>query len=179
MLIQADYKDIPNLRKKLLEKQNYICPITKVPLTNENSAVDHKHKFFKNETVGINPDEYGIIRGAIQFQVNMLEGKISNSYVRLGLHKIAPLPDILRNLADYLEKIPYSEEINNEPVYYIHPSEKPKERKITRTCYAKLLKVLRAENFKNKIPEYPKSQILTKALSELFTKYNVEVEYYK
>jgi hypothetical protein len=101
----------------------------------------------------------------------MWEGKISNSFKRLGLHKYElDMPEMLRNLADYLEQ---------EATNYIHPNEQEKPKKITKTCYGKLVKKLNEVGYKNKIPEYPKSQMLTKALSELFKKYEVEVEYYK
>jgi hypothetical protein len=168
-LIFIKTTDLATIRKELLEKQNYICPITKEKLTVESAVVDHKHKQYKDQEIG--KDGMGMIRGALHRQVNVLEGKISNSYTRLGLHKLdISLSDILRNLADYLEQ---------ETTNIVHPSELPKPRKITKTCYGKLVKKLKEEEYKNKLPEYPKSQLLTKALQELFEKYNVAVEYYK
>jgi hypothetical protein len=62
---------------------------------------------------------------------------------------------------------------------YVHNSNTPKPKKITKTCYAKLVKVLKDANYDKKVPVYPISGTLTKGLQELFEEYNVEVEYYK
>jgi hypothetical protein len=169
-MIETKHSDLTWIRKELLEKQNYLCPITKTVLTEDIAVVDHHHKFFKDQIIGEN--KIGLIRGCLNRQVNVLEGKISNSYYRLGLHKLdnISLPDILRNLADYLE---------NNITNYVHPSEikKPKKLKFSKNCYNKLIKKMFQAN--KKLPDYPKNGVLTKSFEKLFIKYNVEIEYLK
>lgn len=167
-LIYLSQNDIVKVRKELLELQDYICPITNINLTLESAVLDHKHRFFKDQELGV--DGIGLCRGSIHRQINVFEGKISNSYYRLGLHKLdISLPNILRNLADYLEK---------GPTNYVHPTEIPKEPKLKKSCYNKLIKVMKDSGYSKKIPEYPKSQKMTVGLKKLFETYSVEIEYY-
>lgn len=163
-LIQLEQSELAEFKKKKYQEQNGICPLLGIKVPLEQMACDHKHRT-KAETIGENG--CGLIRGLIHLQANSLEGKISNGFKRYGLHKFGiSLPDFLRNLADYLE---------NAKTNLIHPSEKAKKQKITKTCYNKLAKVARG---KEKLPSYPKSGKLTVKLEKLFLKYNVNVEYY-
>lgn len=160
--------DIPKIRKELLDNQNNICPISKIILTEQTGVVDHKHKKYKDQLLG--EDGIGCIRGVLDRYCNAWEGKVTNSFNRLGLHKYdLSISDMLRNLADYLEQ---------EPTNYIHPTEVPKEPNLKKSSYNKLLKVLKEAGHSKKIPEYPKSKKLTQGLQKLFEEYNVDIEYY-
>jgi hypothetical protein len=83
-------KDIAELRKKLLKEQKGIDPITKEKIT--AGVLDHSHLL-------------GNCRQTLQREVNSFEGKVYNAYARYIRHLTKKsLPEILRNLADYLEK---------------------------------------------------------------------------
>ena len=165
-LKQVSYKELKDIKKELLEEQGYICPISQKPLKMDKEAVvDHKHKLFKDQPLG--EDGAGLIRGILDFRVNAWEGKVFNSFKRLGLHKFdASLPDMLRRLADYLEK---------ETTNYIHPAEKPKEKKLGKRKFNKIAKLYAKEKPKAKPLEYPKSKKITKKILELSKKYNIEL----
>jgi hypothetical protein len=81
------------------------------------------------------------------------------------------LPTFLRNLADYLE-----DNHLQDKTLYIHPSEEVKEPKLKKSSYNKLKKLYSG---KAKFPEFPKSGKLSKKLEELFSKYNLEPDFYK
>jgi len=167
ILIQLKTKDIRGLKEKLHKEQNGICPLLGLPFPPEDMALDHKHKL-KSDPAGPNGD--GLVRGAIHKFANAIEGKITNNWKRTGLgYTDADLPTYLRNLADYLENPPCEQ-------IYIHPSESPRKLKIKKSCYNTLVKVI---NGKQKVPDYPKNGYLTKGLEKLFTKYSVDIEYYK
>ena len=167
MLIQLKHSDIKAVREDILIQQNYTCPITKEKLTVENSVLDHKHKHFSGDVIGENG--VGLVRGVLHRQVNAWEGKIVNSFIRLGLHNLeTDLPSMLRHLADYLEQ---------GTTNYIHPTEMPKQQKITKTSFNKLCKSIKDAG--KKVPEYPKSGKLTNKLAKLYADYGIEVDYYK
>ena len=165
-LIQLKTKDLPALREKLYKDCNGICPILKIPMEITNTAIDHLHKL-KEEL----PDESGkgCCRGLLHLTANSFEGKVLSDYKRLGLSKVLPLPELLRNLADYLEN-----NILSEQILYIHPSEKPRELKMSKGSYNKLVKAI---NGKQKVPKYTGK--LTKELESLFTKYSVDILFNK
>lgn len=86
-------KDAAIYRKKMLEDQQYIDPITKTRISTGSEVLDHEH--------------YGEqrCRGVLIREINSFEGKVYNSYLRYVKHLTdSSLPDILRNLADYLEQ---------------------------------------------------------------------------
>jgi len=163
MHIQLKQSDIPDLRNKLLVEQNGVCFICqKKP---KQPVLDHSHK---KKTKGT-----GLVRGVLCAQCNVFLAKVENNCTRyLISHK--ELPDILRKMAEYLEK---------EHLPYIHPSEKPKQPKLKKSSYNKLAKAHR-ENLNKKVrtpklPPYPKSGTLTKPLKRLFDLYKIKPEYYK
>lgn len=83
-------KDIKEVRERLVKEQKGIDPILKEPFP-ENAVLDHDH-------------DTQHIRAALSRNVNAFEGLVANSYKRcLGWLTDKPLPEILRNLADYLE----------------------------------------------------------------------------
>jgi len=169
MLIQLKQKDIKELKQKLHKEQHNICPLLnkKVPLN--EMTLDHKHKL-KANPAGPNGD--GLCRGAIEFRANAIEGKISNNWKRYfgadeSKHPIS-LPDFLRNLADYLENPPCEQ-------IYIHPSEKPKPKKLGKRVFNKIAKLYKEEYPKRKPLEYPKSCKPTKKIKILAEKYNLTI----
>jgi hypothetical protein len=163
-IVQMKHKDIKEMRENLHKLQDHTCPVCKNKTPMEDTTLDHQHKLFKDQPLLENGA--GMVRGVLCFQCNALEGKIFGAMRRLGMHKKGiDAGDILRNLADYLDR-------DNLP--FIHPNEAPKEPKIKKTCYNKLKKVCTV-----KMPAYPRSGKLTKELKGLFERFNVEVEYLK
>jgi len=163
-LIQLKRKDLKPLREEYHTDQDNICPILKQEFDVGDMVVDHLH-MTKKETIGEN--DAGLIRGCIHRQVNSFEGKVVNSFKRYGMNKFGmSLPNLLRNLADYLEL---------EASEYIHPNEAPKKPKLMKSSYNKLKKVY---NQKRKFPAYPKSGI-TKALQGIYDMYDITPEFYK
>jgi hypothetical protein len=154
--------EIKKTKEKLLSEQGGICLVSKMKISGPEAVLDHKHKLFKDQPLG--EDNAGYCRGVLHFAINAWEGKIFNSYRRLGLHKMElTMPQMLRNLADYLER---------EPTEYIHPREVPKEPKIGKREFSKLSKVY-LEKYPNRKPlEYPLSGKWTKLLKDLNTELN-------
>jgi len=156
--------DLKPLREKLHDEQHGICPILKQEFDVEEMVIDHQHKK-KSDPIGENGG--GLVRGCIHNQANVIEGKITNTYKRYGLHKFISLPELLRNLADYLER-------DNLP--YIHPSEIEKPKKLKKHSYNALK---RAYVGRAKFPAYPKSGKLTAPLKRLYERFNIMPEFYK
>ncbi|MCU6291933.1 hypothetical protein [Escherichia coli] len=96
-----DSKDAANYRNELLKKQNGIDPIINEPIT--KPVLDHYH--YGNQHC----------RQVLQNEVNAWEGKVQNSFNRYMKHLTdKPLYEVLRNLADYLERnnsIPDDEQV--------------------------------------------------------------------
>lgn len=162
-LTQLTQRTLVELREKLINECNEICPILQKKIPREKFVLDHQHKTSKEE-MGSNGGA-GLCRGVMEFRCNALEGKITNNFKRLGLNKEIELPLLLRNLADYLEQ-------PNLP--FIHPKEKPKQAKLMKSSYNKLVKELQNANYSKPIPEYPKSKKLTKKLEKLYQLVNLE-----
>ncbi len=95
----------------------------------------------------------------------MFIAKFENNCIRYGIDK-ADLPTILRASAEYLEK---------EQYLFIHPSEIPKRKTLSKNCFKQLLKEFKKKYPKRKPIEYPKSQYLTKKLEKLFDEFNIEI----
>ncbi len=84
-------KDVQRIRELLLRQQKGIDPILKQNLLLEDAVLDHDHVTQH-------------CRAALHRQSNAFEGLVFNAYRRcLGWLTEESLPDILRNLADYLE----------------------------------------------------------------------------
>ncbi len=163
-LKQVKYDELKSLRIELYKEQGSICAILKKPVPHDKLVLDHQHKT-RAETIGANGA--GLLRGVLHAQVNSVEGRIRKSFIRGGIGKLGiSFTDFLRNLADYLDQ-------ENLPL--IHPDEQPKPKKLKKSSYNKLKKVV---NGKQKIPNYPKSRKLIKALDELYKKYKIEPEFY-
>lgn len=84
-------EDAAKYRKELLSEQKGIDPILKIKIT--KPVLDHYHQ------------ENQHCRGVLQNEVNGWEGRVQNSFNRCVRHLTdKPLYEVLRNLADYLEK---------------------------------------------------------------------------
>ena len=165
-MIQLKHKDLKPLREKWHNEQAGVCPILKKEYAIEFFCVDHQHKLV-NELPS--EDGKGLCRGAIHLQANSLEGKISNAFKRLGLHKHIELTDYLRNLADYLD----NNRIHKGELL-IHPTEAPKKKKLMKSSYNELKKVVECPSWIliEKMPEYKEGRY-TKKLEQMFSHYKV------
>ncbi len=135
-LIQLQIKDKYDFRQKWLSKQKNICPILKQKIDLKDSSMDHKHKLKGDELGG--KENLGLVRGILHKQANAWEGKVWNSFHRVGLHKIVNISEALRGLADYYENY----ENNPIPPIYIYPGEEPKIKKkeLGKRAYNKVVK---------------------------------------
>lgn len=159
-MIQLKYSDIPELREKILENQQFKCAICGKVIDGKNSTLDHQHKNNKNEEIGFNGA--GLVRGVLCRDCNSVEGKITNALKRYKrINNTSDKIVFLKQLIHYYQQ-PLTE--------YIHPTEKIKEPNISKRQYNKLKKLY---NQKAKFPEYPKSGKLTVKLKQLFNKYNI------
>lgn len=166
VLRQLKQKDLKALKEKWHQEQNGICPLFNKPYPPEEMTLDHCHKL-KSELPS--EDGKGLCRGAIHFQANSIEGKITNAFKRYGGDKHIDIVTFLRNLAKYLE----SNKIHTEEKW-IHPSEEPKAPKLMKSSYNKLVKAIGG---KQKIPSF--SGKLTKSLQKLYDKYNIKPEFHE
>jgi len=158
------YSDIKKKREEIYEHQDRKCLICGETAGKDNITLDHQHKLFKNQP--LIKDGAGLIRGVLCKVCNSWEGKIFKNFRRMGLHKKQlSLQELLRNLADYLDR---------EKYLLIHPTEKPKERKISKRNYNTLKKIYIKSGQKKKFPIFPKSGKLTKPLNQLFVEFQID-----
>ena len=173
--IEMKQSDIKPLKERLWLKNNKTCPLLGIEIPLDKISLDHIHKL-NSESYS---EQKGTIRDGIEFRANSLEGKITNNWKRYfgsdeSKHPTT-LPNFLRKLADYLERGAYSEIINGEEVYYVHPTEVPKEPKLMKSSYNELKRVY---NEKKKFPDFPKSGKMTNVLKNLFEKYEIIPKFY-
>lgn len=91
--------DVQRVRDRLVKEQGGIDPITNMQLN--RGCLDHIH------------DNSQLVRGVISREINVLVGKIENTYNRnIKYWCDLPLPYLLRGIADYLEQ---------EPLEIVHP----------------------------------------------------------
>ena len=167
-LKQLKTKDITEIREMILKEQDGCCALCHNPITEKSGvSLDHQHRT-KSSVIGENGG--GLVRGVLCRRCNVFEGKIWNNSKRFGLND--DLSTWLRDLANYLDK-------ENYPL--IHPSEEPKEPKLSKRNYNKCKKLYDLEEFipkrknqkKKPFPEYPKSGKVTKALKEIFDRFEI------
>lgn len=158
--IQLSGTDVQTLRTFLLKKQNGLCAIRGLPI--KSAVLDHQHEKGLKGT--------GNIRGVIDRDINIFLGKLENNCKRFNI-SLEDLPTVLRQLADYIDKGDY---INEDGHTFRHPSEKPKEKTVSKSNYNRLKKQYTLSNAKKKFPEYPKSCKLTKELEKLFNEFKIE-----
>jgi hypothetical protein len=159
---QINQEDLVKIRKFFHKKMNLgICPVMGIPFDEKDMVVDHVHP--SNAKNLSREFESGLIRGVINRHANSMEGKITNSYIRYGLHKSGvSLHTFLRNLADFIENPPMTN------LQYLHPREKSKTKQLSVNSVKKLNRLNQRLNPGAKIIEYPKSQKMTKKLEGLY-----------
>ena len=128
-LYYMSQKDIKNLKEIIWKKNNKKCPVLNKEIPLNKMVLDHKHKLKSEES----NKELGACREALEFRVNAMAGKIENMFKRYGFHKEdVSLPNLLRSIADYLERGSYKESFEDSEIYFIHPNEVPKRKKISK-----------------------------------------------
>lgn len=165
--VQIKGEELRELRHKQWTEQKGICPILKQAIRFEDSVFDHKHITRKEIEDGkIGEEGKGLLRGVLHDQANVMEGKIARLYKRYGLNKFIDLPGLLRNIASYLENPPM-------PQKYIHPSEKPRAKKLSKRDYNRIKKYyFEMYPKRRKMPEYPKSGKTTREWETMIEKAN-------
>jgi len=154
---EITYTEFKELRYEQWIEQKGICPILKRVILFQESVFDHKHKT-KSEKIG--EDGKGLLRGVIHFQANVIEGKIARLYKRYGLDKFILLPELLRNIADYIENPPMKPE-------YIHPNER-EFKKLGKRDFNRICKYyFQMYPKRRKLPEYPKSKKMNKEFEKM------------
>ena len=161
-LIDLKSKDIKVLRLEILKEQNYICPLCKKRITEDDRiTLDHQHKYKKSDENGV--DGNGLIRGVLCAECNACEGKVFNAISRFLRHpNKQERIKWLENLINYYKQDPYP---------YIHPTEVKQEPLLSKRNFNKLKKLY--NNKYNKDLEFPKSQKMTKALKPLYEEFNI------
>ena len=98
-------KDTTRVRELLLKEQDGKCLVTGLLIPPKQAVLDHAH------------DETQAVRGVIHRQCNAFIGKCENSYIRLiAWWYTGTLPDLLRQVADYLDKT------SNQKIRFVHPN---------------------------------------------------------
>ncbi|MCP4374042.1 MAG: hypothetical protein GY797_38945 [Deltaproteobacteria bacterium] len=141
-------EELKKIRKFFHKKLNKgICPVLKMRFDVAEMVVDHAHT--ANSKNLRKPEEAGLIRGVIHRQANTMEGKITNSFIRCGLHKFdITLPEFLRQLADFIDDPPMIR------LNYLHPTEKKaKSKNLKKNSIKKLRKMFHDRYPNRKIPE--------------------------
>lgn len=161
-LIQLKTSDIKTIKKELLEKQGFKDAITGKELTEDHAVLDHQHKLRKSQPIG--EDGAGLVRGVLDRQVNIAEGKITNALRRYcGICTVQERIDFLKKLCYY-----YS----NNKTNFIHPLERLPEPKLSKRLYNKVKKMYE-NKYSKKFPEFPKSGKLTKELEKIFKEFGM------
>lgn len=163
-----------------------ICPVLDLPFDHSDMTVDHAHT--RNAINLGKKEEAGLIRGIINKHANALEGKITNAFIRYGLHKQnVDLPDVLRKLADYIENPPLVH------LKYIHPSEKPKDLILKKNSIKKVIKAWEKKYPNRKLPDIllykqfkkgkkkgeDRPKKLTSGLEKLYNEFEITPEFLK
>lgn len=158
--IQLKTSDIKTIKQELLEKQGFKDAITGKDLDEEHAVLDHQHKLRKAQPIG--EDGAGLVRGVLDRQVNVAEGKICNALRRYcGICTVQERVDFLEKLAYYYRSCKTN---------YIHPSERAPEPKVSKREYNKRKKMYESK-INKKFPEYPKSGKMTKELAKVWNKF--------
>lgn len=158
---QLSSKDISNVRTALLNIQGGDCKICSKKIRAGEACLDHHHQKKNKGT--------GQIRGVLCRTCNTLLAKMENNAVRYRISN-EELPMVLVAMSAYLK---------DTQLPYLHPSEKPRIKKLQLASYKKLQKAFIRSRNPKKFPEYPKSGTVTKELDKLFTQYKIVPVFYK
>lgn len=152
--------EIAQLRTKILEEQQHICPLCGNKIS--TPCLDHQHKRRKNDTPGV--DGAGLVRGVLCRDCNSLEGRIWNAMQRhIQPKTVDDRIRWLKNLINYYNKV---------PLRIVYPGETPK-RVVSKRQFNIIKKLYATDHPKAKPLEYPKSGILTKKLEQIFNYYKI------
>ena len=133
----TNQKETQEIKKQLYIASGGVCPLLNEIIPLDKMVADHQHKLNKESCTNWNVGGKGLIRGAVEFRANAVEGKIVNAWSRYGMDKDGyDLPSYLRRLANYLENPPASE-LDECYAYY---SEKPKRVKVKISEYKRVAK---------------------------------------
>lgn len=136
-LIYISPNDAPKYRKEFWVQQNKKCAVLDDEIDFIDSTLDHCHKK-ESDFVGINGK--GLVRSVLHKSINVLEGKIWNTWRMSKIKNKYKLQDVLRGLIKYYDMI----EQGTLPIEqkYIYPNEKPEEPKeiFTKNQYNKIKK---------------------------------------
>lgn len=149
-LIQLNKQSADKLRLAQWKRQKRKCAVLKKPIDYKDAVLDHKHKL-KHQVAGRHGR--GLIRGVLHNNINSAEGAMLKKFKRYGVHKLMEFTTFLRNLADYLDEPPIKQ-------IYIHPNEKPKMEKLSKSEYNLICKhYFTLYPKRRKLPEYPKGRL--------------------
>lgn len=162
-IVQMVDKELKPFRENKAQEQKMICPICQKKRLMQEFVVDHQHKT-KTEMNGHNGA--GMIRGVICFMCNSTEGRMLAKFKRSGLNGQISFQDYLRALVDYLD-VPTTN--------FIHPNEKPKEKKLMKRPFNKIKKLHDVKYPRRKGLEYPKSGKATKIIKELAEEFTIDI----
>ncbi len=133
----TNQKETQEIKKQLYILSGGICPLLNETIPLDKTVADHQHKLKAESCSNWGLGGKGLIRGAIEFRANAVEGKIVNAWSRYGMDKEGyDLPTYLRNLANYLENPP-AKQLDECYAYY---NEKPKRTKVKISEYKRVCK---------------------------------------
>ena len=150
-IVYTNQKETQVIKRKLYDIHNGVCPLLDCSVPIDKMVADHQHKLKGEPCSDWSTGGKGLIRGAISFDANAIEGKIVNAWSRYGMNKYdISVSDFLRNLADYLEEPP-AKKLDECYAYY---SEKPKRTKVKISEHKRVMKYyLFLNTRKRKLPK--------------------------
>lgn len=165
--VQLTQRNVKELRDLILQAQNYKCAIcgNLIDLEDTNDAsLDHQHKNKQSDTF---EDGNGLIRGVLCRACNSIEGKFWNASKRFMKFKNEKERiEWLKKLVEYYESPKYP---------FIHPSEKIKEKSLSKRNFNLMITQFKKKYQKKKLPQYPKSSKPTKRIIELFEEFGLSL----
>jgi hypothetical protein len=106
-------KDIKTYRDSELMGQEYRCAISHIPLDDSTSVLDHAHILSNGKCM--DQDRDGRVRGVLQRDLNLLEGKYLKYFkkMKLGERFGLDFAETLVNMGEYL-----LQDNSNKPLHY-------------------------------------------------------------
>lgn len=157
--------DVKDVREEKLRKQGGNCAIHGNPP--DKPVLDHSHMFYE-DNCDINPyNEAGRVRGVLESDVNLLEGRYLKLYQKARIQEKYEIsfPDLLINMGEYLKL-----DNSQEKFHYMYVTEMRKKVKYWRKDYL----LLRLKEDYNLAPD---NKTLMEDLVQLYMQYWVyEVE---
>ena len=169
------HSEVSVLRKVLYDKQKGVCTICNRSIPFTDAVVDHQHKRTKTENIG--DKGAGLVNSMLCRFCNSAEASTLKAFRRRGLENQGLDFEVyLEGLLRHHRNKQYSEIIKGVKVYFVHPTEVPKAKILSKRNYGKVKTLFRKNPMnKAKFPEYPKSKKPTIKIIALFKHYNVEL----